>query len=150
MIGSHLIKSWSSTQAVISFSSREAGFYGVAQASGIGIGYQALLEDLGWKIALRVWTGSTATIGICGRSCLGKVRHIDTRAFWIQQRVKDASIELRKAKGEVNPADLFTKHLLSGQKIVNLLALVDCHFHWLPFSRAHAENHFLHPSYGSP
>ena len=121
MIGSHLIKSWSSTQAVISLSSGEAEFYGVVKASGIGLGYQALLEDLGWKVDLRVWTDSTATIGICGRAGLGKLRHIDTRALWIQQRVKDASVELRKIKGEVNPADLFTKHLPSKQKIVDLL-----------------------------
>ena len=71
--------------------------------------------------------GSIATIGICGRSGFGKLRHIDTRAVWIQQGVKDASIELRKVKRKINPADLFTKHLTSGQKIVDLLALVNCH-----------------------
>ena len=108
MIGSHLIKSWSSTQAVISLRSGEAEFYGVVKASGIGLGYQAFLEDPGWKVDLRVWTDSTAAIGICGRAGLGKLRHIDTR-------VKDASVELRKIKGEVNPADLFTKHFASGQ-----------------------------------
>ncbi len=43
MVGSHLIKSWSSTQAVISLSSCEAEFYGVVRASGICLGYQALL-----------------------------------------------------------------------------------------------------------
>ena len=126
MVGSHLIKSWSSTQAVISLSSGEAEFYGVVKASGIGLGYVALLEDLGWTIPLRVWTDSTATIGICGRSGLGKLRHIDARALWIQQRVKDSSIELRKIRSEINPADLFTKHLPSGQTIVDLLALVNC------------------------
>ena len=99
MFGSHLITSWSSTQAVVSVSSGEAEFYGVAKASGIGLGYQALLENLGWSVPFRVWTGSTATIGICGRSGLGKLRHIDTRALWIQQRAKDSSVELRKVKG---------------------------------------------------
>ena len=43
MVGAHLIKSWCSTQAVISLSSGEAEFYGVVKASGIGLGYQALL-----------------------------------------------------------------------------------------------------------
>ena len=93
MIGAHLIKSWSSTQAVLRLSFGEAEFYGVVKASGIGLGYQALLEDLGWNIPLRVWTDATATIGIWGRSGLGKLRHIDTRALWIQQRVKDSSVE---------------------------------------------------------
>ena len=72
MIGSHFIKSWSPTQAVISLSSGESEFYGVVKASGIGLGYQALMEDLGWRLDLRVWTDSTATIGICGRAGLGK------------------------------------------------------------------------------
>ena len=125
MLGQHLPKSRSSTQTAVSLSSGEAEFYGVVKASGIGLGYQALLEDLGWSVPLRVWTDSTATLGICGRSGLGKLRHIDTRALWIQQRVKDASVELRKVKGEFNPADLFTKHLPSGQKIVDLLALLN-------------------------
>ena len=98
MIGSHLIKSWRSTQAVISLSSGEAEFHGVVKASGIGLGYQALMEDLGWEIDLRVWTDSTATSGICGRAGLGKLRHIDTRVLWIQQRVKDSFIELRKIR----------------------------------------------------
>ena len=72
---------------------------------------------------MRVWADSTATIGICGRSGLGKLRHIDTRALWIQQRVKDSPIELRKIKGDVNPADLFKKHLPSGQSIIHLFVL---------------------------
>ena len=58
MVGAHLIKSWSSTQAVISLRSGEAEFYGVDKASGIGLGYQALLGDLGWSVPLRVWTDS--------------------------------------------------------------------------------------------
>ena len=119
MIGSHLITSWSSTQAVISLSGGEAEFYGVVKASGIGLGYQALMEHLGWRLDTRVWTDSTATIGICGRGGLGKLRHIDKRALWHHQRVKDASIELRNIRGDVNPADLFAQHLPSGQKIVD-------------------------------
>ena len=85
------------------------------------------MGDLGWKLSLRVWTDSNATIGICGRAGLGKLRHIDTRALWIQQGVGDAPIELRKIRGDVSPADLFAKHLPSGQKIIDLLALLNCH-----------------------
>ena len=47
MLGKHLIKSWSSTQASVSLSSGEAEFYGVAKASGICLGYQSLAKDLG-------------------------------------------------------------------------------------------------------
>ena len=100
MLGTHLIKSWSSTQASFSLSSGEAEFYGVVKASGESLGYQALLRDVGVEMPIRVWTDSTATMGICGRQGLGKLRHVDTQCLRIQQRVRDGSIELRKVKGE--------------------------------------------------
>ena len=128
MLGSHLIKSWSSTQSSISLSSGEAEFYGVVKASGVSLGYQALLKDVGIELPIRVWTDSTATMGICGRQGLGKLRHVDTQCLWIQQRVRDGSVELRKVKGEENPADLFTKHLTSRDRISHLLDLFGCRY----------------------
>ena len=47
MLGTHLIKSWSSTQASVSLSSGEAEFYGVVKAGGVTLGYQSLLRDVG-------------------------------------------------------------------------------------------------------
>ena len=92
MLGTHFIKSWSSTQTSVSFSSWESEFYGVVKAGGISLGYQALLRYVGIRLPVRVWTDSTATIGICGRQGLGKLRHIDTQCLWIQQRVRDKSL----------------------------------------------------------
>ena len=128
MLGKHLIKSWSSTQTSISLSSGEAEFYGVGKASGISLGYQALLRDIGLPLPIRVWTDSTATIGICGRQGLGKLRHVDTQCLWIQQRVRDKSVKLLKVRGDENPADLFTKHLTSRDKIHELLGKFGCRY----------------------
>ena len=126
MLGTHLIKSWSSTQQLVALSSGEAEYYGVVKAAGTGLGYQALLQDLGLALRLRVWTDSSASIGICRRQGLGKLRHIDTQTLWIQQRVRDHSFELRKVKGTENPGDLFTKHLTSSARISALLELFGC------------------------
>ncbi len=128
MLGRHLIKSWSSTQASVSLSSGESEFYGVVKAAGIGLGYRSLLHDLGVTLPLRVWTDSTATIGICSRQGLGKLRHVDAQCLWIQQRVRDGTFELLKVRGEVNPADLFTKHLAGGDRVSMLLALFGCQY----------------------
>ena len=128
MLGTHLLKSWASTQTSVSLSSGEAEFYGVVKASGISLGYQALLKDVGVNLPLRVWTDSSATLGICGRQGLGKLRHVDTQCLWIQQRVRDGSVELCKVKGEENPADLFTKHLTSRDRIRSLLDLFGCRY----------------------
>ena len=67
MLGSHLLKSWSSTQGLVLLSSGEAEFYGVIKSAGIALGTKALMEDLGVKMLVRVWTDSSATVGICGR-----------------------------------------------------------------------------------
>ena len=128
LLGSHLIKSWSSTQTAVSLSSGEAEFYGVVKASGIGLGYQALMDDLGHQVPLRVWTDSTATMGICARKGLGKLRHIDTNCLWIQAKVRSGEVQLRKVRGEVNPADLFTKPLTSSDRIRALLRLFSCEY----------------------
>ena len=109
-------------------SSGEAEFYGVVKAAGIALGYQALLGDLGVELPVRVWTDSSATMGICGRQGLGKLRHVDTKSLWVQQKVRDGSLEIRKVRGEANPADLFTKHLSSEVRVTELLRLFGCHF----------------------
>ena len=128
MLGRHLLKSWSSTQGLVSLSSGEAEFYGVTKAAGIALGMRSLMRDLGTSMKVRVWTDSSAAMGICGRQGLGKLRHIDTRSLWVQQRLRVGDLELRKVRGEVNPADLFTKHLPSGEKIADLLMLLGCRF----------------------
>ena len=52
MFGRHTMKHWSSTQSSTALSSGEAEFAGVIRGSGQGLGYQALLEDLGIKVPL--------------------------------------------------------------------------------------------------
>ena len=128
MLGAHLIKSWSSTQPSISLSSGEAEYYGVVKAAGIALGQQSLMSDMGMKAKVRVWTDSSAALGICGRSGLGKLRHVQTHTLWVQERVRSGAIELRKVNGLVNPADLFTKHLSSRERINELVGLFSCEF----------------------
>ena len=65
MLGSHCVKHWSSTQTSIALSSGEVGFAIVLRGTGQGLGYQALLKDRGVVVPLRVWTDSSAAIGIC-------------------------------------------------------------------------------------
>ena len=41
---------------------------------------------------------------------MGKLRHLETHALWLQEKVRTWAIEVRKVRVDVNPADLFTKH----------------------------------------
>ena len=126
MLGSHCITHWSSTQASVALSSGGAEFAGVTRGAGQGLCYKALLEDLGVGARLRVWTDSSAAIGICNRQGLGKLRHLDTHALWIQQAVRTSRVDLRKVRGEENPADLLTKHSLSREWLEKLVARHGC------------------------
>jgi hypothetical protein len=128
MFGLHVIKTWSSTQPSISLSSGEAEYHGVVKAAGLALGQQSLMRDLGIDVRVRVWTDSNAAIGICGRSGLGKLRHVQTHTLGVQERVRTGAIELRKVHGDVNPADLFTKHLSSRDRINQLVQLFNCEF----------------------
>ncbi len=128
LFGAHTIKHWSSTQTCVSLSSGEAEFNGVAKGAGMALGFQALLADLGVQAPVRVWTDSSAAIGICSRQGLGKLRHLDTHTLWIQQAVRTGRISLRKVPGLANPADLLTKHSLSRERLRDLVKLFGCEY----------------------
>ena len=124
MLGQHVLKSWSSTQTSVSLSSGEAELYGVVRAAGIALGHRAILGDLGFEnFPVRVWTDSSAAIGICSRSGLGKLRHVDTNALWVQSKVKEGALTIRKVRGDSNPADLLTKFLTSKDKLDELVGI---------------------------
>ena len=126
MVGCHIIKMWTATLACICLSFGEQEFYGVVRVSGIALGHKSLLEDLGLRLPTRVWTDSSAAMGICGRQGLGKLRHIECHILWVQQRLRQKDFEVRNFRGEVIPADLFAKFMESRVKIDQLLALFAC------------------------
>ena len=128
MLGTHLLKSWSSTQATVALSSGEAEFYGVVRAASTALGQQALFRDLGLETKVKVWTDSSAAIGICSRQGLGRLRHVEANTLWVQEKVRSRAMELLKVRGEVNPADLFTKHLSSADRVDQLVRLFGCAF----------------------
>ena len=111
MAGSHVIKSWSSTQQVVALSSGEAELYALiktaAQTKGIMSGYM----DFGLKLDCIVHTDANAAMGIVHRLGLGRTRHIEVQYLWIQKQVYDRDLEVRKVGTHDNPADLLTKSL---------------------------------------
>ena len=111
MIGGCAIKSWASTQALISLSSGEAEYYGIVKASSVGLGVKAMMADLGFDLDLEVLTDASAAKGIASRRGLGKTRHVAVHFLWVQERVKNGDLVVSKVWGGDNPADLLTKYL---------------------------------------
>ena len=111
MLGKHLIKGWSVTQAVIALSSGEAEYYGIVKGSSVGLGIRSVLADLGCRARLVVCMDSSAAKGMASRKGLGKVRHVEVNQLWVQEKVGNGEVELRKVEGSENLADALTKHL---------------------------------------
>ena len=111
MRGSHLLKHWSGTQKAVTLSSAEAELGGIVKGAGEGLGLQSLCRDLGLELDLGLHADSSAAVGICRRTGIGRVRHLAVGQLWVQERLRDGDFKLYKVLGAANPADLLTKHL---------------------------------------
>jgi hypothetical protein len=109
VVGGVAIKHWARTQKGKSLSSSEAEYYAVVTGSAEGLGVQAMAEEMGWKMKVRVWTDSGGAKAAVARRGLGKMRHMELKYLWIQEAVQRKRIVMRKIKGSMNPADHLTK-----------------------------------------
>ena len=120
MIGGHFINGWSSTQASITLSSAEAELVAMTKATAETIGVIHMMKDLGRKKKGVVYADSSAALAIADRKGSGKLRHVNIRMLWIQEKEQRGEVELRKVHGAVNPADLMTKYM-AGRRMVDLM-----------------------------
>ena len=111
MLGKHLIKSWSSTQAIIALSSGEAEFYALVKCGSVASGIRNMLRDLGIKVKIQISTDASAAKGITARRGAGKIRHIEVSQLWIQDKVRSGEIIMRKVGTTENLADALTKYV---------------------------------------
>jgi len=125
-LGSHLIESYVAKDQVRSLSSGEAELYGIVDGAARGIMTRNALAEIGmanWPV--EICTDSSAAIGMCSRTGVGKVRHIATRWLWVQDAVREKQITLKKVDGATNVADMGTKSLEPKrfQELMKLLPL---------------------------
>ena len=105
------VKAWSKTMDIIALSSGESELSAVVRGTTEALGIKAALRDFGREVTIDVRSDATAAIGMVKRLGLGRVRHLSVADLWIQQRVRQGGISLRKWPGPQNPADMMTKYL---------------------------------------
>ena len=97
-------------QGVQSTSSGEAEFYGTTAVVMDGRSAKHFLEWLGYAVVLyQLCLDSSTAKAMVQHDGVGKVRHLDTRALWIQAELRNHGLTTRKVPGEKNLADLGTK-----------------------------------------
>ncbi len=88
-----------------------AGVLGIVKAATMWLGMKGLLDDLGVKVKVQVNTDSSAAKSMASRRGAGRVRHIDVRELWVQDRVAEGELSVVKVKGEENVTDGLTKRV---------------------------------------
>ncbi|CAK0888842.1 unnamed protein product, partial [Prorocentrum cordatum] len=122
-IGSHLIDGWSGQQYNHALSSAEAEFTGIVNGSARGTWLRNVMLEMGFEVTLQVNTGSSGAKGIASRLGCGKVRHLETKYLWVQEKAKDRTITMAKIHADVNGADMQTKPM-TGPRLLKLLAFL--------------------------
>jgi hypothetical protein len=115
MVGSHVIKTWSSTQKAVALSSGEAEVVAVVKGVSEAVGLRSLARSWGIEYGIVVMCDSSAAIGIVGRRGVGRIRHLDVGKMWIQELREREGVEVKKVRGTENPADQLTKYLGAGE-----------------------------------
>ena len=87
LCGSHTVKHWSKTQTTVCLSSGEAELRGIGDGHAQALGLQSIARDLGMTWQIDMFTDATAAIGIARRRGMGKIRHLDVTALWIQELI---------------------------------------------------------------
>ena len=95
----------------------------MVKAAAEGIGLQSLGRDLSLDHAVQLYADSSAAIGICRRTGIGRVRHLAVGQLWVQERLREGQFTLYKVHGPSNPADLRTKYNIKSSIRTHLDAL---------------------------
>ena len=111
MRGTHCLKSWSSTQKFVTLSSAEAELMAAVKASTEAIGMCQLAADWDVHLHASILVDSSAALAVVARRGNGKLRHVKVGHLWVQEKATAGELVYRKVRGELNPADLFTKPL---------------------------------------
>ena len=85
MLGKHMIKSYSKHHKVLALSSAEAETYRMVACSAELLGIQSCARDMGLIYKGTIYADASAALGIVMRRGIGKVRHIRTQSWWLQE-----------------------------------------------------------------
>ena len=69
---------------------------------------------------LRLLTDSSAARGIVQRAGCGKVKHLDVKSLWLQEREANGDLETVKVRRFKNLSDLLTHHYSETEANIHL------------------------------
>ena len=111
MLGAHLVKSWSRTQDSVTLSSAEAELVALGKLAMETRGIRSMCRECGLTEdgrASTLYTDASAALSIAKRQGAGKMRHINVKSLWLQEKELQKELAYEKIKGEDNSSDGLT------------------------------------------
>ena len=99
MLGHDQLESYSSGQQVIALSSGESEFYAAGTAAAYLLFMVYLVREMKMKAQGYLYSDSSAARGIMGRIGPGRLRHLQTRFLWLQERLRQKEFILGSVPG---------------------------------------------------
>ena len=104
------LKSGSTLQSLTAWSVGVAKFYAVVKDGRVGLFLRSMYQDLGIPMKIEIQSESSTAKSLTDRLGAGqRTKHIDTRYFWIQERVQDGDLSIKNVPTAKNCADVGTK-----------------------------------------
>ena len=110
MLGNHTVHHFSSTQSNVALSSAEAELNASVKCTSELIGLRNLMNGFAVDLYLELSLDSSAAKGICQRRGSGKVKHLEVKQLWLQEKVFKKEIKMNKIPRAVNPSDCLTHY----------------------------------------
>ena len=111
-IGTHCVKHGSNLQSTVALSSEESEFYALTCGAALGLSLKSLMAGWGQKYDLIiVLSDSSAARSTAARRGLGKVRHVQTRYLWVQERMANNDLTVKSVNTKQNPLLTYAQNL---------------------------------------
>ena len=94
MVGTHILKGWSTTQSLVALSAGESELYVTLRAAAEALGFVSMMRGMRYQASGEIWGDASAALGVINRIRLGKTRHIDIGIVWVQQTVAEQLLNL--------------------------------------------------------
>ena len=99
-----------STQKVVALSSAEGEYYAMCRTATLAEFIRNVMSFwLDIPKLVELWVDASAAKAMAERRGVGKTRHIQARYLWLQDKVSEKALTIKKVDGERNVSDLMTK-----------------------------------------
>ena len=128
-VGNHTLKSGSTLQIFTALSVGEPEFYAAVNGSQVGLFLRPTYMDLRIPMKVEIQSDRSTANSLTDRLGAGpRTKHIDTRSFWVQERVQDRDLTIKRVPTAKICADVGTKPVCAPvlQQHCKCAGLVSC------------------------